>query len=179
VRAGICSPPVSERISVDAVAEEPVTDISWYDAQTYCTWVGGRLPTEAEWEMAARGGLVGKTYPWGDDAPSCTDSAVNGANYSGGDCRGNFVTVGSYAPNGYNLYDMAGNVWEWTADYYEPDYYGALREIASNPYGPITGTERVMRGGGYNFSARFLRVSARFSAEPDLRNDYVGFRCAR
>lgn len=95
---------------------QPVVGVSWHDAQAFCEWAGGKLPTEEEWEYAARGGLVGKKYPWGDEPPDETR-----ANY--GMNVGNSSPVGSYPPNGYGLYDMAGNVWEWCQDEYDPDAY--------------------------------------------------------
>ena len=147
----------------------PVVGVSWYGAAAYCEWRGARLPTEAEWEKAARGGLEGKQYPWGDTI-SCAD-----ANYYS--CVGNMTIVGKYAPNGYGLYDMAGNVWEWVADWYASDYYGS--SPSSNPTGPASGEYRVLRGGSWNNNDSRARSAYRMRATPYSAWDDVVFRCAR
>lgn len=149
-------------------AYHPVMLVSWRDAQAYCEWAGGRLPTEAEWEKAARGGLEGKLYPWGDEI----DPSL--ANY---DNREGTTPVGSYPPNGYGLYDVAGNVWEWIADWYDAKYYS--RSPARNPQGPENGTVRVLRGGAWLLFSQFCRVAYRFRNSPDFRFNLVGFRLAR
>lgn len=181
VRAGVCNQPDNIYYYPNAVyALHPVTDVSWFDAQTYCEWIGGELPTEAQWEKAGRGGLVGKSYPWGDENPTCDSGAVNGANYMNpGICESSGTQVGSYGSNGYGLYDMAGNVWEWTADWYDANYYKLIGQNDSNPFGAFTGTEKVLRGGGWSFGIEAARVSIRFYKDPDLRMDYVGFRCVK
>ena len=148
--------------------QHPVVLISWHDAQAYCEWAGGRLPTEAEWEKAARGGLDGKLYPWGDEI----DPSL--ANY---DNRDGTTTVGSYPSNGYSLYDMAGNVWEWVADWYDTSYYS--RSPHRNPQGPEKGTVRVLRGGAWLLFPQFCRVAYRFRNSPDFRFNLIGFRLAR
>lgn len=146
----------------------PVVLVSWRDAEAYCEWAGGRLPTEAEWEKAARGGLTEKLYPWGDEI----DPSL--ANY---DNRDGTTPVGSYPPNGYGLYDMAGNVWEWVADWYDTTYY--RRSPQQNPQGPEKGTVRVLRGGAWLLFPQFCRVAYRFRNSPDFRFNLIGFRLAR
>lgn len=151
----------------------PVVHVRWEDARTYCNWIGGRLPTEAEWERSARGGLDRARYPWGDQQVTCEHSALNGAQF--GYCQGRSVQVGRFAPNRYGLHDMAGNAWEWVADWYDKDYYQAAPE--SNPTGPETGRYKVIRGGGWNYSVYGLRIAYRSVALPDSRANFIGFRC--
>jgi formylglycine-generating enzyme required for sulfatase activity len=169
-----------------AKPNNPVNHVSWNDAQAYAKWIGHRLPTEAEWEYAARGGLAGKTYSWGDEL---TPGGKQMANW----WQGNFpaqntakdgfegiAPVASFPPNGYGLYDMTGNVWEWVADWFGGNYYA--HSPAVNPHGPETGNQRVTRGGSYlcstNFCANY-RVSGRSSATPDSTLSNVGFRTVK
>ena len=162
-------------------ANHPVVAVSWYAAMAYAVWVEKRLPTEAEWEYAARGGLSGKAYPWGD----VIDSGK--ANYGGN--VGDTTAVGKYPPNGYGLYDMAGNVWELCLDEYDSGFYAH-----SQRNNPISGansadwviinftnvtTSRVLRGGSWYNVPRFLRAAARVWGSPSAAGDDVGFRCAR
>jgi len=153
--------------------DHPVLGVSWFDARAYAEWVGKRLPTEAEWEKAARGGLIGKRYAWGDSM------SRNDANYigtGGSDIWEETSPVGSLAPNGYGLYDMAGNIHEWCADWYDSGYYGISPGM--NPQGPNSGSFRVLRGGNWYCPPVSLRVARRYSFEPTGKPINVGFRCA-
>ena len=165
----------------DGRANHPITNVSWYAAMAYARWVEKRLPTEAEWEYAARGGFSDKKYPWGDVIDP--RKANYGYNPEG------TTAVGKYPPNGYGLYDMAGNVWEWCLDEYNKDFY-----FSSPRENPLAGDKtidwlinnftttldtRVLRGGSWNFDSVFMRVSARYRNHPKLTYFYVGFRCAK
>jgi len=170
----------------DAASNEPVCQVSWRDASEYARWAGKRLPTEAEWEYAARGGLAGKRYAWGDELRPGGKPVANWwqgefpTRDTGEDGFKGRAPVGSFAANGYGLYDVAGNVWEWCADWYAGDYYAA--SARANPPGPREGEERVIRGGSWmcaeNFCSNY-RVAARSHATPDTGLDNLGFRCAR
>jgi formylglycine-generating enzyme required for sulfatase activity len=154
----------------------PVVNVSWHDAAAYCAWAGGRLPTEEEWEYAARGGHPDWFHPWGNEAPSCEDGVGNGARF-GGECgRGTVqgtAPVAAYEPNGFGLFDMAGNVWEWCAEPWQPGGVPAAGAASA------AGGHRVLRGGSWVHGARFLRVSVRSSWPQDKGAAYVGFRCVR
>ena len=176
VQAGVCDPPGNTTYYRDgAYGNHPVVSVNWQQASDYCAWAGSRLPTEAEWEKAARGGLEGKKYPWGDEAPTCQAGARKGAQYSG--CSGRTVSVGTFQPNGYGLYDMAGNVWEWVADWYSANYYS--NSPSSNPTGPESGSTKVLRGGSWDYYVYLIRSVFRYRYDPDYTNYYVGFRCLR
>lgn len=182
VEAEACSSPRSggsktrtDYYNNPAYANYPVVHVSYQDAQNYCAFIGGRLPTEAEWEYAARG-PEGNLYPWGDQSPDCSyANSFNNAN--GTSCVGDTTPIGSY-PGGvsyFGLMDMAGNVWEWVADYYSPNYYA--ESPTDNPTGPETGSEYVVRGGGWSGNWLSLQAASRaydlsFYSGPDL-----GFRC--
>lgn len=164
--------------------DHPVVHVSWDDAQAYCAWAGTRLPTEAEWEYAARGGQQGRRYAWGDELTPGDEWNCNiwqGSFPQENSADDGFLTTApgrTYTQNGYGLWQMAGNVWEWCQDWFDADYY-AHSEI-ENPTGAETGEYRVMRGGSYlchdSYCNRY-RVSARNSNTPDSTSGNIGFRC--
>ena len=151
--------------------DHPVVGVSWLDAAAYARWRGARLPTEAEWEYAARGGLVGKNYSHGDE-PEENLYAKGGKTGDGGPSP-----VGQYPPNGYGLHDMTGNVMEWVKDWYDPDYYHT--GPSENPRGPDHGNFRGVRGGGWHTGPYCRRVYIRTGLQSNWVDFNVGFRCAR
>jgi formylglycine-generating enzyme len=164
--------------SVGSRQNHPVVHVSWHDARAYAGWAGKALPTEAQWEMAARGGLEQARYPWGDElAPKGrTRCNVFEGRFPLAPSRGT-VPVKSYQPNGYGLYNAVGNVWEWTADWWGTSWPAA----ADDPQGPAEGIARVIRGGSYlchdSYCTRY-RVAARTANTPDSATGHTGFRCA-
>ena len=147
--------------------DHPVVGTTWHDALAFCRWRGMRLPTEAEWEYAAKGGLLGKKFPWGDKIDP------ENANYHPSDGT---VAVGSFPPNDYGLFDMAGNVGEWVADWYDPGYYA--ESPVEDPKGPEKGKYKSVRGGGWRSGPYCNRVDRRLGLLPTWVDIYVGFRCA-
>lgn len=178
--------PEGPHSTVDGREDHPVVHVSWSDAQEYCAWAGLRLPTEAEWEYAARGGLSGNPFPWGAELEPGGEHRMNvwqgvfPRHNSRADGWYGTCPVTEFPPNGFGLHNMTGNVWEWCADWFHPTFHTLDRR--TNPRGPEQGTHRSARGGSYlchESYCRRYRVSARQGLTPDTTTGNVGFRCVR
>ncbi len=177
--------PEGPHSSLDARAEHPVVHVSWNDAAAYCAWTGTRLPTEAEWELAARGGLAGRAFPWGDELEPGGEHRMNvwqgdfPARNTAEDGFAGTAPVDAFPPNGFGLHNVTGNVWEWTADWFHPTFRQGDRR--RDPKGAPNGTMRTQKGGSHlchHSYCRRYRVAARQGLTPDSSAGNVGFRCA-
>jgi formylglycine-generating enzyme required for sulfatase activity len=176
--------PEGQGSSIDTRADHPVVHVSWHDAMAYCRWAGTRLPTDAEWECAARGGLHQNRFAWGDDLTPDDRHRCNiwqgrfPMLNSTDDGHYGTAPVDAFEPNGYGLFNVCGNVWEWCADWFDNHFSGA---DLNNPQGPAHGHRRVIRGGSFlcheSYCNRY-RVAARSSNAPDATTSHTGFRCA-
>ncbi len=186
VLAGVCREP-KENFSYNRVSYHdnllygnyPVIYVSWNDANDFCSWLDKRLPTEAEWEKAARGpNFSTQRYPWGNNDSDCKLANIKYDEKSGS-CELDTTEVGSYplGASPYGVMDMAGNVWEYVDDWYQYDYY--VESPFYDPLGPPEATEKVWRGGGFNAGWEDARVSRRAGISPNFRGNYLGFRCAK
>ena len=180
--------PEGPHSDLDGRSDHPVVQVSWHDAEAYCAWAGARLPTEAQWEYAARGGLVQQRFPWGS-------SLTPGGEHRMNVFQGTFPTinttkdgyagtapVSAYPPNAFGLHNMTGNVWEWTADRWSTSWHTTETQPLVDPQGPGAGDRRALRGGSYLCHVSYCwryRTSARMGTTPDSPSGNVGFRCAR
>lgn len=188
VRGADWAHPFGPISGIDEIGDHPVVHVSWNDAIAYARWIGKRLPTEAEWEKACRGGLPQTVFPWGNDLEPDGKHRMNvwqgdfPHRNSGAD--GFFATAPSrsFEPNGYGLYNTTGNVWEWVADRFSPSWHSRASEATrTNPKGPLTGQGRVLRGGSYMCHATYCnryRTAGRTHNTADTSTGHMGFRCA-
>jgi formylglycine-generating enzyme required for sulfatase activity len=190
--------PLGPGSDIEGREDFPVVHVAWEDAEAYAKWAGKRLPTEAEWEFAARGGLAGQVYPWGNEF--LVDGKFMANTHQGhfpnedthADAHGGIAPVAQFPPNAYGLYDVAGNVWEWTRDWYRPDYYAKLARagVAEDPRGPESSfdpaepgvAKRVHRGGSFlcteQYCSRYM-VGTRGKGEPSTGTNHLGIRLAK
>jgi formylglycine-generating enzyme required for sulfatase activity len=167
--------------SIEGKVDHPVILTSWSDADAYCRWAGKRLPSEAQWEKAARGPFDpqqsgdpehGQRYAWGNEFDSAKANTKESE-------QGDTTPVGNFSPQGdspYGASDMTGNVWEWVADWYDSDYYS--QSPSANPSGPVTGIYKILRGGSWLFDEVYARTPFRYNIRPDYTYDFAGFRCS-
>ncbi len=180
--------PEGPRSGLDGRAEHPVVHVSWSDSVGFCEWAGLRLPSEAEWEYAARGGLEQKRFPWGDQREPGGEHRMNvwqGVFPSENTLEDGYLStcpVRTFPANDFGLYNTSGNVWEWCVDWFDPSFHSAAGTSRTNPTGPPEGQAKVTRGGSYlchdSYCNRY-RVAARNSNEPRDATGNLGFRCAR
>lgn len=171
----LTAPPNWDIMKQPSHQKRPVAFVDWADAATYCRWAGKRLPTEAEWEKAARG-TDGRIFPWGNESPTRLHANFGKKDWSN---HAALVPAGLLedGKSPYGIYDLAGNVWEWVSDWYDKDYY--KHSPSQNPKGPERGEDKVVRGGAWDLGPKYLRSAIRFGYTPSFERDSLGFRCAK